>query len=156
MSCQHDTVTDAGSVDSRGLGGMRAQRVGAAAVAAVMLTLGGSQVAYSASGWKGVAAASAKNVDSYSSVSANGTTKADPTEVRFKVAHSHNERIELSWDVYCSDRNFNSWSRSGTVKKRTPFTKTVDTPNRMHRCDVDFYASSFDDGKLSVKSQSNH
>jgi len=61
-----------------------------------MLTLGGSQVAYSASGWKGVAAASARNVDSYASVSANGTTKADPTEVRFKVAHSNDERIELT------------------------------------------------------------
>ena len=117
------------------------------------MALGGA--AYSATSFKSIASGTSRNVGSYSSVSASGTTRLGPRVIRFVVTHSADRRVDLDWSIVCTTSNYDTWSRSRSVTKRAPFTIRIDNPN-YRRCDVDFYASSFANGKLSVKSQARY
>jgi len=126
-----------------------------AVVIAVLGSLALGGVAQSATAYKSIASATSRGPDGYASVSASGTTRLGPNVTRFVVRHSADRRVALDWSMYCTDRDYNTWSRSRSVTKRAPFTVKIDNPN-YRRCDVSFYASTFAKGKLNVKAQSRY
>jgi hypothetical protein len=82
-----------------------------------------------------------------------GVEVRDPNRLRFTLDGSPDRFPSTDWYVYCSDANFNSWSRTGSANRKTPFTKEFDVPDDSVTCDFDVGAYHFRRGTLSLTLQ---
>lgn len=84
------------------------------------------------------------------SISLSGDAKF-PSALKFKATASPNQKVDVSWSVFCSDADFNSGHKSKSFEATTPVKRKLPIPiDNPVNCSVRVHVIN-DDGKLWLK-----